>query len=627
MRIFSHSIIITIKPILKPVCKPEEIALKSFFLGPQSENATWLHEIMLHVFRRWYGWRKDINPQDGRAITEENQLSDIFTERKEMFRTHVDELLTRFEGEVPSFSPRYIGHMVTEISMPALLGHIITLLHNPNNISGEASRVGLAIEKEAVEMIMKMVGFNPEFGYGHFTSGGTVANIEGAQRARSRLYRWLAAGAVATKKGQFSGDLTQACTMGWNIYEHIASNSEESTLQEFHFLKNNPFITAQAVSTTFNQTWLGPVMLVPANKHYSWLKAATILGFGEEAFWPVETNEHGRLCLKSLKLQLLKAQAESRPVLMVVSVAGTTELGEFDPVDGVQDILDQWCLDSGQHIWHHVDAAYGGFFCTLKNQGGDVEEPVLSEHVRNALNGISRVNSLTIDPHKLGYVPYASGAFLCSDKRDYWHTAIKAPYIEFEEGSRAFEPGPQTLEGSRSAAGAVSTWLTANVIGFGREGYGRIVERSVHSAEKLIQMLVHADDRIRVNPAGDSNIVTFCVAEEGEPISKTNERSLAIYKAFSPKKNHSFVVSKTALSWDDYQQLLKAYTSRWNAKNDSEQLVLIRLVLMNPFFDTIETNVSYPEAFIEELKMVLKPDFSHKKNVQSNSLQAGFYKL
>ena len=41
-------------------------------------------------------------------------------------------LLNKFS--VPFFSPRYAGHMCFETSMPAILGWILTILYNPNNV-------------------------------------------------------------------------------------------------------------------------------------------------------------------------------------------------------------------------------------------------------------------------------------------------------------------------------------------------------------------------------------------------------------------------------------------------------------------------------------------------------------
>ena len=59
-------------------------------------------------------------------------------------------------------------------------------------------------------------------------------------------------------------------------------------------------------------------------------------------------------------------------------------------------------------------------------------------------------NSITVDPHKLGYVPYASGAFLAASPREYYVTPFDAPYLRFKQKEYS---GTQTLEGSRAAGG------------------------------------------------------------------------------------------------------------------------------------------------------------------------------
>ena len=137
-------------------------------------------------------------------LTEEPSAKPIsrhpnFLRSVETFRNEVQEILHRFQSEVPNYSPRYIGHMTTEISLPALVGHMLTLLYNPNNISEEVSRVGLQVEKNAIGALLAMVGYDQSKATGHFTSGGTVANIEGALRARARMRNWICSRCECTK--------------------------------------------------------------------------------------------------------------------------------------------------------------------------------------------------------------------------------------------------------------------------------------------------------------------------------------------------------------------------------------------------------------------------------------------
>jgi glutamate/tyrosine decarboxylase-like PLP-dependent enzyme len=574
-----------------------EATIKSFFLGPKAENAPWVKELVNGVFDQWVNWRRTHYKTDGLAVSEDDQATAEFQNSLKVFRSEIDELLQRFQSELPSFSPRYIGHMITEVSLPALLGHILTLLYNPNNISEEVSRVGIQIEKNAIGSLLAMVGLKQSNAAGHFTSGGTIANLEGALRARARCLRWLNAGSCARKLGYFEGSIVEAASMGWEQFDKLVQHSDVLRLYEektFDLL-NQPFVASKAIEQVFGEPYLGPIVLVPGNKHYSWNKAVDILGLGSEAFVEVRTDQFGRLDPVDLNSCIAQARDAGRPVIMIVSVVGTTELGEIDPVDEIAALLDSWRENDGLDIWHHVDAAYGGFFCTLRYEPS---EEILSETVKNALRAMYRANSITIDPHKLGFVPYASGAFLCRSRRDYAYTRVEAPYLDFRSENEA---GITTVEGSRSAAGAVSTWLTARVIGFDAPGYGRLLSRSVIAAGKMGYGLKKAHSDIRVTQARDTNIVTFCVARHGEAISTTNKRTLKLFNEFSAHNENAFFVSKTALNLNSYETLLISFANEWQATWDVDTLFLFRLVLINPFLDTRKSDTSYIDSFIQEI--------------------------
>jgi len=592
-------------------CDPDDIALKSFFLGPKAENAEWVEDMISKIFKQWFEWRKSLYVRDGNVITQDDQSEPSYRERKYRFEQYLLQIIQRFQHEVPNFTPRYIGHMNNEISLPGIMGHIVSLLHNPNNISGEASRVGIQIENEAIMDMAEMIGYNGRLSRGHFTSGGTVANLEGSIRARARMARWLSLGAYMRDHGYDDMSLFESAHMGWSRYDEWMERLKirEDDLKPYHFIESNPIDVALKYKHLFNSSYRGPVALIPGNKHYSWNKAVSFLGFGEEAFWPVALDHEGRLSINDLKQKIQKAGDENRPILMVVSVAGTTEMGIFDPIDKVSAYLEKLREQEGLHIWHHVDAAYGGFFCSLPKD----DETVINDNIISALVSIKQANSFTIDPHKLGYVPYSSGAFICKNKREYFSQKIDAPYIKFDENK---DKGTQTLEGSRSASGAVSTWLTSKSIGLNDKGYGRILELTIKSQIKLQQLLTNTDAGIRINPVNDSNIVCFCVAKQGEAISATNERTEKIYEAFSPVMNREFFVSQTRLGWEAYEAYLDHFTKTWNAQKDSDHLTFIRCVMMNPFFMTKEGNTDYAVEFVKSL-LVKIDDLEHNHTITS----------
>lgn len=582
-----------------PKCEPDEIALKSFFLGPKAENQEIVKELISKIFLDWFKWRSELYPEDGKAISEADFSSASFIEKQNDFREKLDELIHRFREEIPTFTPRYIGHMLTEISLPALLGHFITLIHNPNNITGEASRIGIKIEDEAIHELSKMVGFESEETIGHFTSGGTVANFEGMIRARSRIAEWLAVGCLAHTQGhQIS--LFEAAHMGWPLFEELQHSLADDleTIRPYHLLKSNPYDVARVFRKVFGTEYKGPVLLVPDNKHYSWEKAVNLIGLGDDAFWPIALDKRGKLNVTDLRHKVEKARSEQRPILMVVSVAGTTELGDFDPINEVSAYLKELADQEGIYIWHHIDAAYGGFFCSIDRK----KTKLLSTTMSESLDSIPRANSMTIDPHKLGYVPYASGAFICKKRKEYYANAFHAPYINFEHLS---DKGPQTIEGSRSAAGAVSTWLTAKTIGLNPNGYGRILERTIKERIDLEEKLSASSEIIRIAPHSETNIACFCLARPFEPTSLTNARTLKIFDAYSTSENHSFFVSKTTLGFGAYGEYLTEFLNEWHGQVNTDGLVLIRLTLMNPFFGTRETSIDYSEAFVKDLLITI----------------------
>ena len=85
----------------------------------------------------------------------------------------------------------------------------------------------------------------------------------------------------------------------------------------------------------------------------------------------------------------------ARPFL-VVGTAGTVDTGAIDPLEG----LAAFARDQG--LWFHVDGAYGalGLFA-----------PALAPR----LEGIRQADSIAMDFHKWGQVPYDAGYLLVRD--------------------------------------------------------------------------------------------------------------------------------------------------------------------------------------------------------------------
>ena len=578
------------------MCSPQEASLKSFFLGPQAENADWLRHEVIDILDHWFQWRKDFFPEDGKAISRRDQNSPEFQIKRKLMATALEDLYRRFESEVPQFSPRYIGHMYSEISLPALVGHFVALLHNPNNISTEAAKVGAFVEDEAIRELGGMIGFDSKLVTGHFTSGGTVANIEGLWRARYRMDHFFALGAYLNLNKGTSFSYFEAGHMGWEKYQYLLEQYEvdESILRSYSVVAAGPWKVFDIYKQAFGKPYCGPVVLVPNSKHYSWLKAISLLGLGDVSFEGIPLNELGIVNVSEMQKLWKRFKAEDRPVMMLVSVAGTTELGVCDPIDRIQCFVDSLREHEGFHLWHHVDAAYGGYFCAMN---GIHDEQGLDASVARAFRAISRADSVTLDPHKLGYVPYACGAFVVPNSLSYRVSAFDAKYIQ--SPNESIDRWMKTLEGSRSAAGASATWMTAKTIGFNSEGYGRILARTIKARRELQKRIQDECKDLCLLEGLQLNLLCLVKKGHAKSLQQMNHETLKLIDNIG--KSGQFVVSKTVLKFPEYSELIDFHCKKWGVEMDDKHLVLLRMTLMNPFFLTQETKVGFLSALVDNL--------------------------
>ncbi len=552
-------------------------AFKPYFLGPKSENETWVRARLDGVLDDWFAWRKSLFADDPRSISAADQAASGFALEQSLIGQRLAQLVSQLRGEAPIYSPRYIGHMVSELGLPGLLGHFAALLHNPNNSSKEFSKVGTVIETEAIAMLAAMVGYDPAHARGHFTSGGTLANLEATWRARYRMDHNLALGLTLAEDFGRPLDVFAAVHMSARRAGELIAEFGLSpdAMRSRSAVLGNPFELAERVGRASGRPYRGPVILAPGHKHYSWVKAANVFGLGQDAFWSVPVDVEGRLSVEGLAARIDEARALGRPVLMVVSVAGTTEMGELDPVDRVAEHLAGQSEREGIDIWHHVDAAYGGFFCAL---GAD--DSLLSPSLRRALQALRLADTVTIDPHKLGYAPYACGAILTRDETRNAVSSFAAPYIERDELDAA--PWTTTLEGSRPATGAAATWLTGKTLGYGPTGLGAVLSSTIESCRALRVALSAASGQVRPLDPTDTNIFCFSIARSGEALSTANARSAAVQARFTTSP--TFSMSRTVLSMQACPDLITAHVGSYRGRADCDRLVLLRCVLMNPFW-------------------------------------------
>ncbi len=154
----------------------EPAFLYAAFLGSLGEEVPLLKELIGQALERYRDWRSSVYPD--RSIypqTEEfRRERDRFLAR---LRQQFEQFMERMDRDsIPFGSARYAAQMLKDPGIPALLAYWYTQMTNPNNHAYEGGPPTTEMEMEVVEDLKKLVGF--EEGWGHLTSGGTLANME-----------------------------------------------------------------------------------------------------------------------------------------------------------------------------------------------------------------------------------------------------------------------------------------------------------------------------------------------------------------------------------------------------------------------------------------------------------------
>ena len=565
---------------------------ESLFLGPHGENADFFRQIWGELLHRTLQHRSETFPGDSSpGITPPD------SERIRLVEREIANFFEILQQEVPTFSNRYLGHMISDVSIPALIGNAAVLFCNPNLASKEVASAGLKLEMQAINELARMIGLEPASARGHFTSGGTVANFEAFWRARFRLDHWLSMGAWLLEKGHTSEGIFALAHQGWDSFYRRSQRFSVDTaeLAERSYVVQGPWDIASYYRETLRFDFPQPVVLVPGNKHYSWPKSANIFGISEKAIWPTALDRFGRVCIASLRKNIEKARQQQRPILMNVSVAGTTELGTVDAVDAACDLFDEYRRQENIDIWHHVDAAYGGYFCSTFRGGSSL----LPERAIAAFGALARADSVTLDPHKLGFVPYACGAFLVRDAQAYSVSQVSAPYLI--EDKKNDHPGwSTTLEGSRSATGAGAVWLSSRVLPLDASGHGAILNQTLATTQQLADKLQRSFDNIYFTPGRDTNIVCFTLAHTGASLRETNRRTGVVIDRFTGSPH--FAISRTALGVKSYAAMVDDVVGQWHGVVDDDHLLVIRMVVMSPYLGDAATTDALLDEFVAELR-------------------------
>jgi len=219
-------------------------------------------------------------------------------------------------------------------------------------------------------------------------------------------------------------------------------------------------------------------------------RAMDIAGFGTDALRKIDVDSNHRIDIAALRAQIAVDREVGFKPFLVTASAGTVDIGAIDDLKAVADL----CREEG--IWFHVDGAFGAL-------------AILSPELAPLLEGIEHADSIALDFHKWGQVPYDAGFLLVRDgERHRQAFAQPAAYLSREARGLAAgavwpcDLGPDLSRGFR----ALKTWFTLKT--FGTDRLGSVIARSCALA-RYLETRVLAEPRLELPASVNFNIVCF----------------------------------------------------------------------------------------------------------------------
>ncbi|MFJ9447316.1 pyridoxal phosphate-dependent decarboxylase family protein [Kitasatospora sp. NPDC101235] len=557
---------------------PGTSTLAAWFLGPRAENQGLLEDLVLEAVRANAADRRELYPHDPAYVTDEMKATDGYDQDVKTLRAEFDTLLKSLRSSVPAYSYRFQGHMNWDLTIPGIVGYFAAMLTNPNNVAGEASPVTTMLEKAVGEDLCRLLGYDVHTSWGHITCDGTVANLEAAWSSRNLTYHPVAVAEAIRREH----DLTAARKLTVPLpdgTEHLLADltpwqlvnlrpetvldlpsrmRKEYGLTDTQLALVNKYTIQNLGYESFRaylKDEVAPgVILAPATMHYSWPKAGAVLGIGRDRLRTVPVDLDARAVLAARRELLEDCLRKQEPVLLDVAVIGSTELSAVDPLAGILDLREEFAR-AGLCYPVHADAAWGGYFAAVKRpprvaphgwtKPRITPDLAMSAYVNDQYDALGRADSISIDPHKAGYVPYPAGGLCYRDRRQRDQVALGAAYLD--QGDYDASVGFFGIEGSKPGAAAAGVYLSHRVIGNDAAGYGRILGQALFNSKRL-----YAAVRTMARP-GDPFTVTAVQRLPTERTPGTDPKDIAaqiayIHQHIVPRSNEELLQDQDAMT-------------------------------------------------------------------------------
>ncbi|MFX0168586.1 MAG: tyrosine decarboxylase MfnA [Candidatus Hodarchaeota archaeon] len=213
-----------------------------------------------------------------------------------------------------------------------------------------------------------------------------------------------------------------------------------------------------------------PIVIAPQTIHSSIDKAAWLLGL---KLVKTEVDDQYRAIPDAIKKNI------TENTIGIVATAGTTYLGQVDPIPEISEIAEAHQLSL------HVDAAFGGFVLPFLANLGYYAPPFDFS--------IEGVTSISMDPHKMGLAPIPASTLTFRNAADLERITHRIPYL------LGFSATQTSLLGTRPAGSILASWAIMKHLG--RRGYQDLVKMCMHATMLAKEKVEQAPNlMLAINP-------------------------------------------------------------------------------------------------------------------------------